>query len=78
MSVAATLAMWHPAHSDTGFSAAAFSYGIGWCPKVKKPQPFVFAKRLLSFTVKSIPLYAPLKVAPAGWLLYVSRLGKTD
>src|SRR6516162_1401132 len=61
MSVCATLAMWHPAHSYTGDSAAVFSYGKGWCPKVKKPQLLVLANRLLSFTVTSIPLYSPLK-----------------
>src|SRR6478752_4293268 len=61
MSVFATLAMWHPAHWATDASPANLSYGNGWWPNVKKPQPLVFANRLLSFTVMSIPLYSPLK-----------------
>src|SRR5215470_12323580 len=51
MSVFATFAMWQPAHWATVASAANLSYGNGWWPKVKKPQPLVFAKRLLSFAV---------------------------
>src|ERR1700741_4119390 len=61
MSVFATLAIWHPAHWATDASPANLSYGNGWWPNVKKPQPLVFANRLLSFTVTSIPLYSPLK-----------------
>src|SRR5215475_3812224 len=61
MSVLATFAWWQKAHSLEGASAADSAYGNGWCPKVKKPQPFVLANRLLSFTVTSIPLYVPLK-----------------
>src|SRR5215831_3923443 len=61
MSVFATYVMWQPAHSYTGDSSADSAYGNGWCPKVKKPQPLVLANLLLSFTVTSMPLYAPLK-----------------
>src|SRR5215475_2378086 len=61
MSVLATFAWWQKAHSLEGASAADSAYGNGWCPKVKNPQPFVLANRLLSFTVTSIPLYSPLK-----------------
>src|SRR5919106_7096550 len=61
MSVLATLAIWHPAHSLTDASAAVSANGQALCPKLKNPQLLVLAKRLLSFTVTSMPLYSPLK-----------------
>src|SRR5215471_662228 len=61
MSVLATKDMWQPAHSATDASFADSAYGSGWWPKLKKPQPFVAANLLLSFTVTSMPLYSPLK-----------------